>query len=564
MKSLLYEMYSFKRLKNYIRKDTVIDFLDKFGEYYGFKRDTTFASYRRDLDLRYLISKAKKDFKCNVYKALLSSGTKESCWSLDEFGQAPLSVGHLETLRCLRRGVEVIKCPVFLCEDLQLYVSPDFVAKGLALKRVMSSAEDLCDEKYYVVNAKYRNIVVNNATERRVLRMKPCDRIAFSAQRAAAKEASDLFADEVIVIGRKYLKRTENERIDTCFGYHGVYGAHEVDWKERLRCGIAWLERVPTLRDVNIHKMFQINEMHKLPRELVPNKGNVFDAHWHNAKRLITKYIDSNKQSAPLQLDLEAFHKRFHEIADPHTECTSRCNLLESCVFIDFENVTDFMDTSGMDFPRSVDSSTLFLIGMGYHQSSFTYKKYLSKELTLDEERKIFVRFLSDLKYLAAQKSVRYVVHWSHAETSVLAQVAARHGMREELERTYRQVKFVDLLKVMRSQCAEGTSMSLKNVARKLKKEGIIETVWGSTFADGVAAMTGALLCNGKLQSRKRKREKELEDFDMMQEIVEYNKIDTQVLYEIMKYFSPNNAPYPTASQRLPETTRDPLCDTLV
>ena len=79
--------------------------------------------------------------------------------------------------------------------------------------------------------------------------------------------------------------------------------------------------------------------------------------------------------------------------------------------------------------------------------------------------------------------------------------------------------------------------LGLKQIARALKRHGLLITTWGSGPADGMGAMVGAWRAN----SLAREEGGYMADFKVMGLIEQYNEIDCKVMQEILSYLRQNH-----------------------
>lgn len=132
------------------------------------------------------------------------------------------------------------------------------------------------------------------------------------------------------------------------------------------------------------------------------------------------------------------------------------------------------------------------------------------------------------------------VYHWSQAEVSTLNS-AYNAATKRHPEKNWPDPNWFDLLQdVMRSEpvVVRGCfGFGLKSVAKAMLEHGYIDSRWEDGPTDGLGAMVGAWWCDDAAHAD----EANLMDYDLMQEIVQYNEVDCRVMMEIIRYLRTNH-----------------------
>ena len=207
--------------------------------------------------------------------------------------------------------------------------------------------------------------------------------------------------------------------------------------------------------------------------------------------------------------------------------------------FVDFETVSD-LDDDFESFPRSGGQSLIFQIGCGYYTGDTWYfKQFTVKWLDKESELEILDEWFSYMDIVSeGKKSVVY--HWSGAEP-VHIETAYDNARKRHPERRWPNVNWFDLFKNVfdaEPVVVKGAyGLGLKQIARALKRHGLLTTTWGSGPADGMGAMIGAWRAN----SMAREEGGYMIDFKVMGLIEEYNEIDCKVMQEMLIYLRQNH-----------------------
>ena len=127
------------------------------------------------------------------------------------------------------------------------------------------------------------------------------------------------------------------------------------------------------------------------------------------------------------------------------------------------------------------------------------------------------------------------LVHWSPAEQSNFER-AYDNARARHTDRQWPLLPWYDLLRdVIQAEpvVVRGAfSFSLKQIARSMRRNGLIATDWGDGLADGAGAMAGAW--NAAVEAKRRGVA--LGDTDTMREIARYNEVDCRVMAEILEH----------------------------
>jgi ATP-dependent Lon protease len=191
--------------------------------------------------------------------------------------------------------------------------------------------------------------------------------------------------------------------------------------------------------------------------------------------------------------------------------------------YVDFETIQENM----AEIPN-LNGDYIFMIGLKYKKdNNFEYINLIVKELTLSEERNIINQFFNIVDTCSNQER-NIIFHWGQHERTVLSHAIARHG------NIWRMPNLVDFCRIMTDEpiLVRGAyNFSLKTVAKAMYKHGMINVIWGNDMADGASAMFLGW------REYTNKQYQKIEESHVIQKIMEYNRIDCETMYEIIKYF---------------------------
>jgi hypothetical protein len=192
--------------------------------------------------------------------------------------------------------------------------------------------------------------------------------------------------------------------------------------------------------------------------------------------------------------------------------------------YLDFENVNQVFIDKNIDINNTKTNNIVFMIGVGYKNyinDEYIYKNFSIKEISLEEEQKMFDNFI---KYILEITDKPVFVHWSSAEISLLNIINQRYNINNFLNKS----KFIDLYKVFVEEpitIKDSLTYKLKDISHAMNKHNLITTNWDNTdIKDGFQVINEA--SNNYHKS--------------LDNIIRYNEDDCKVLYKIISYLRNN------------------------
>lgn len=403
---------------------------------------------------------------------------------------------------------------------------------------------------------------------------------------------------EAYLLGRKWKYTTKgmDYRSPECLSRLGVVDFTKVDKDipEKVEKALNWV------RDMRVNgKSWNLFSL-PLPRpELYPNMSNRADYPWTKVKEVMAAQIKeittlwmcgtkerhrahdqgiyqwTSKNCTPEKLGINSFERsrilteilrinqqKKDKVLPLRIENNSRNWQKRPKIefFVDFETINDiYPDFSSL--PNTESLSMIFMIGLGYfdyQKKSWIQKSFTAENLTKKGERKIcldFARFIEEEKRKAGVESA-LIYHWSPAEVRSWEKFVSRFESQlhqkiqassplkkmKKLDSVYEKSglelvsqiteDFFDLLEVFHHEpiVIQGCfSFGLKEVATTLYQQKLIKTIWdhNNPCANGPAAMVMAY---------RAYKNPNPESHPYLQQIKDYNRVDCQVLYEIIDY----------------------------
>jgi len=199
-------------------------------------------------------------------------------------------------------------------------------------------------------------------------------------------------------------------------------------------------------------------------------------------------------------------------------------------LFVDFETVMDLDENSS-----SCSINMTFMIGcVALIDNKPIYKDFTVSKLVKEEEEKIYLRFIEYISRLSNKYNVSIsdipLYHWSNAEKTFYKTAMKKYKLPDV--NTFNWIDIYQIFKREPITLKNAWAFGLKNIAKVLYEQGEIKTTWSIEDAsDGQDAMIRVIKCNEKALNKNIP----LKRFEEMHQIITYNYVDCQVLYEILE-----------------------------
>jgi hypothetical protein len=212
--------------------------------------------------------------------------------------------------------------------------------------------------------------------------------------------------------------------------------------------------------------------------------------------------------------------------------------IIKNSLFIDVEYVNDIYDDF-QEFPISKDNSLLCMIGISHLCNNvLKYDDLTVKRLDSINEYDILHKFLNIIDKTKnkicqdRQGSKILMFHWSNADKNILEKALVKYPDLWSIYKTkYKNdIVYIDLLKVVKN------TINLKSYSLKYVSNILLNYTYESDCKNGLDAMCSIILNEQALNSTNKNHENLL-NFENTHDVIRYNKIDTQLLYIILKYF---------------------------
>jgi len=264
-----------------------------------------------------------------------------------------------------------------------------------------------------------------------------------------------------------------------------------------------------------IDKILDINRQNKdviRPKKIISNLYN-----WKNDKN----YLENNLK------------------VDKNLKVVKNLKVDKNCneIYVDFETLNDVF-TSFENLPYQETTDMIFMIGIYYkNKNSWKYKSFICDKISVDEEYRIMDEFCQFLK----EQNNPKIWYW-FAEKNFWNRYQNKQYTNQNMERKNNIVEnwnitnWADMYEVFKYEpivIKDCFKFGLKDIAKAMKKHGLIKTELESDCVSGLSAMISAYRCY--------QTEPNPEKCKIMKDIEKYNKFDVSVLKEILTYLRKNH-----------------------
>ncbi len=217
-------------------------------------------------------------------------------------------------------------------------------------------------------------------------------------------------------------------------------------------------------------------------------------------------------------------------------------------LFVDFETVSNMADDFST-LPLEGGQPLIFQVGCGRLEDGEWVFDPERDQWTVDRldersEAAIIDAWIARMQELCVERGITLeqarIYHWSPAETSTLTTAynaaRVRHPQNE-----WPLLPWFDLLgevvKAAPMTVTGAFNFGLKAIAKAMHAQGLIETSWGDGPTDGMGAMVAAWRVDEAVDGSGGK----LLDDQLMREVADYNRVDCQVMAEILGWLRRRN-----------------------
>jgi len=572
--------FSATRFRNYFMGDPIMDYLNVYGESFGFQKDDK----AENAYMEHIMQRGQ-EFEKHIMRFLRPKLEKMTFVDIArEFPDGFDEVGVHETIRHMRLGTKVIYQGFLADKELRIHGIPDLLIRADKLRELFGGfypefdgIQDLPTRKgklvfphlYVVVDIKLstleflksgtisKNKLMKAYASQLFVYNKILENILFER----TEIETPFFQPNVFLLGPR-LKISDSLILDGKQNIARINLNKDLDVRSKnkteekifsveVRKALNWLKEMHANGD-------SWNLLTPMRDELIPNMKNKEDYPWHNVKNIIAQQQESlsdrpgfsHEDSIAISQKRKTVEEHISEIKD-----SKRRRLMEVMNDVRMDDEADDAEIEMIrDHPAIVENpekinlyvdfeyisgceftfdpyyrNHLYLIGMGYElNGKFKYEHFMVNSLTDAEEKRIIKHWISRIRTISQNRQPQ-LIHWSKAEPGNFRTLKEVLQIRGTFD-------WQDLMKLfekspgfMRKHCGVLKNSKLKTVAKALKKQGHIKSDWDDEMTNGMEA--NMVIIQG-LQERLPR----FADFAGIDRLIHYNMIDCATLYEIVKY----------------------------
>jgi hypothetical protein len=597
------EYVSGTTIKNYLLRDPILDWFDRYYESIGInsgpqtkaKKRKLEENIRQERDKLNILFDGGNEFENKVMDYLNRHFDGEIITINTDGQDGSTQQNFKKTIKAMKNGIPIIAQGVLFNEDnktrgiADLIVRSDYLNK-LVKRRVLTEEKECIkapnlngNYHYRVIDIKWTSMTLcaNGYTIRNDGRF-PCYKGQLAIYNCAIGRIQGYYPPETYIMakGWKIDKKNNIQEGFDCFDLLGVidYDGFDYQFIDKTKNAITWI------KDLRQNGMTW--DLHKPTREeMYPNSSNNNDAPWTKVKKQLCKSIDEITQ---IWFVTDQHRKNAHDkgiMSWKDERCTSstleisgelkpiiidaildinrnpngkiepkiiKNNLMnwqkESPVdfYVDFETVNGCFFNPEIDIQHSkTDSDIVFMIGVGYiENNTWCYKVFTTNDLSMLEECRIFDEFTDFITEKTRQfdpksEFIPRLFHWSPAEVTNFRHVNMRHS--EKWIEWEKNILWTDMYYVFTNE-----PIVVKGALNFRLKE-IGKAMYNLGFVttlwddNGPSDGLAAMIDAVKYYKNKSNNLKLLTDDVMFKAVIDYNEIDCKVIWEIVSYLRKRN-----------------------
>jgi predicted RecB family nuclease len=535
------EWVSASKGRNFVLGEPLLDWLDLYGSDKGFVPDNELPGYDERFDFGSRIMNQGNAFEAAALR-----------WLEERFDMVSVSTGWRDTrdraaaertFQAMMEGREIISQAVLWNPQTRTYGAPDLLVRSDVLNRLVpgtlseegtviaAPALDGAGYHYRVVDIKISTLHLSADGH-----AKAGDHGPFLTQLWIYNDAlgrlQGFTPPSAYLLGRSTIlggvrSTSALDRLGRVDRDHVLKGGVTLAAHAAQAC--AWIRRVRSEG-----RNWDVLPEPSVP-ELTPHPKNDESSSWGGAKGQIISELglrDPKPVTSPLVLPTRV-----------HANEGLWRRPVPAEFYVDFETTLDLYDDFAA-FPEKGAAPLIYMTGCGWLEdpldpATWQFRCFVADRLTEEDEARMLDAWIAFMRETCEERGTTLkdarLFHWHWAEPSFLETAynssVVRHGQHD-----WASLPWVDLLHALFKAepiLVGGTSgYGLKEIARALHAEGIIDTLWSDGVGGGMEAMAGAWWADAEAA----KTGGSMRDFDVMEAIERYNEIDCRVMAEILAW----------------------------
>lgn len=574
------EWNSINSCSGFLLQDPIIDWLNEYKHKKEIK--SLLIKYSNKIENNEDMYKQKKiTFECIIDKLKLFSDNYIHIIDpvedkrIYDFSQ----IKYKETLKAIKKDIDIIICPVLHNNNKQIYGVPDIIIKNRVAYSFLKKYKNVYGKQYLlqsgytIFSTSVKDTFKNNCN---LNKWENVIKNRYSGYINIVNKLTKKTNTNISFIGNT-----------SCIVLNPLTIDKQCDF---LYKGIEWIKNIKQ----NGEKWFSYLKNDKIPKvsNLMPNMCNKYDYQWRYIKKelaekwgeltllwycgvnqrnrahsnnifswktdkesstivssLYLKSIDENdfsyrKRIIKSMIDLNRSSSIYNckdkdEIVEPFIDTD---NALE--VYIDFEILSK---KNIYNIHSVLSNDIIYLIGLMWCCPLTNKMKNISfesKQLTLQDEKNMIQDWWNTIRDIKNETKKNKVIlyHWSPAEKTFLDKALSRHDLpfiKEKLQSGKYELRdlmemYIDAEVVIRGVW----NYSLKDISKGLYNHGFIPEVWDDKSKGGDSILSGEKTIATATNCYKNSLQKNImvRDNPMFKLIIDYNKMDCTVLYYLLLF----------------------------
>lgn len=522
-------------LKNHIMKDPLLD-------WYNIQDESDYQKDEESEYKRYILKESNK-YKENLLRAIVKVS------GLD----IPLENSHKQTLKKIRNKEPLIIRGKMYDRELSLYSNCDIIVRYDYLKKIFPEIDNLpfhlLSKEYFLIHICYSTLhfrmdlktIANDG----ITLYKKCNLYAF--QKSLYQELNKKYP--CFLLGKEYYYKKVLLPKQKFIGYIHF----DKNIKDSFNNAYEW---IILLRD-------QYKNMNIIPKpthkELYPNMNHK-ESDWENEKMKLAdmikeitlvwnisydercEYLEKGiecwddpkllaqlKQNKKKDIQERMIHMNqqkdvlIHPRKNISNELTTIINY-QNALYFDIESFLSFDEKQNL-FTNEIklDEPIIGIIGFIYNDR---YYNFTIQKFTNESEKENIELFVDQLNRIKKNDMIP-IYHWGHAEYNYIKYIQEKYPMINLPD-----FELINILDYFRTEpiIVQGVfKFGLKSIGSALYKNGLIKTTWGENDSGLDSMIKFKEIC------KNNNKKIPIQRFLEIKNIIEYNRIDCQVLYEIVQ-----------------------------
>jgi len=585
-------LVSANNIKNYLLKDTILDWLHLYYFKLGFNKKKlinkkNYNNINHEKNQLSILFKMGHKFEDEVIKYLRNKFPNNVVKVIHNYSEININNVNI-TLNYMKQGIPIIEQALLYNNLNKTFGVADILIRSDWINKIVTIDPIKSTEKFIKapnLNGNYHYLVIDIKWTTMLLcsdgyLIRNNDRMpAYKGQLTLYNAALGLLQgytpNKAFILAKawKYTKNKKKYAGYSCFdrlghidfstfdNYYINSTFKAIQWIRNVRYnGYKWKCIPPSIPELypNMNNKFdtpyhhikknianEINELTQIwmvgiKHRIIGHNNNIYS--WNDPKCSAEKLGINGKKMKPIinniiNINRDNIHGKIipkiikNNLANWQTKSNTE-------FYVDFETINECFYNRNINlFDSKSISAVIFLIGVGYEENGhWVYRSFVMEKYNINEEKNIIQQFM-DFIDNKINNNICTIIHWAHAEKTMLNNANKRHG--NIWDKWIKKINWLDFCKVFQDEpilICGAKKFNLKEIAQLMYNYGYIQTSWEDCdISNGLNAMIEATNFYRYLDSNKQDNEY-IEYIELFKNIILYNEIDCKVVWELVNY----------------------------